>query len=105
MDAVKFLKQLEPYLPTLLEKVGGDAYSKDLLEQAQELLKAESPDEALQAVAQQLLPFLTKFLPPPVAAGAAVAVELFPAILAHFTEKGVTVVYEKSELEHPPELI
>jgi hypothetical protein len=108
MEPLQFLKMLEPFIPDLLKKVGGDAYSLDLLQQAQELLSnptQEGAEEAIKTIAKELTPYLSKFLPPPFSAGVAVAAELFPHIIQHFTEKGVTVVYETSDLDHPPEVI
>jgi hypothetical protein len=107
MDPKQFVQLLAPLIPELIRRLEGDPYAQELLRLALDLAQ-KSPQEGGEAwvtMLRELPPRLCRILPEPLCSTVKTVAELVPALVQHMTAKGIPVVYETSELEHPPELV
>lgn len=108
MDPKQFIQLLAPLIPELIRRLEGDPYAQELLRLALDLAQQDWQDkkeEVWVSVLRELPPRLCRLLPEPLCRTVQTVAELVPALIQHLSEKGVPVVYETSDLEHPPELV
>lgn len=114
MYVTRLLTALAPYLPFILEWGDVDDRTKELVVRVHQLatsLEARlvAPEaEDLRLALKELVDALIPILPKRAGDGARGAVEMLSVLLQflpRINPQEVVVVYEQSDLDHPPELI